>query len=472
MVLSLSASCNTANTDATSASETTKAGTSQENVTESVTEKEFPHQTEDFGGYTFRILADHQGDNELYYEDLEAESPPGEVYGDALYARKIEIEDKFNVKFVTVNHTDYSALLKKSVNTGSDEYDLFLPRLNSAYNMIPYALDLNSLQNLSFGESWWDNNSVADLSIANKLYMVTGDVFTKHYDGIQLLLFNKELLADYTLENPYLLVKSGKWTLDKMGEMSKSVNKDLNSDGKMDRYDQWGLAFQLDNASGILNGAGLKFLYKDENDIPYTMPNTERMNSAIDKFLSFYNDYTWDCLRDGGGEYMSAFFLFPNGNSLFFSAMPRYITWQLRDMEHDYGILPNPKLDENQEEYYNLLNNFHTFSIMMPKTVADPEKAAYILDAMGFYGEKIIKPAYYDVCLSRKYTRDDESSEMLDIIFNSTVYDLGFYANFGNVYSSVQNIIANGRNTYSSAYEKTEAKIQNAIDSFLAGIEE
>jgi len=445
----------------------------QSDETPAETEKVFPHEIQDFGGYTFRTLAaEEKAGNNLYYEDLEIEEANGEVYNDALYERKMKIEEQFNIKFHSINKGDISSDVKKSVNAGSDDYDLILPRFNTAYNLIPQCVDLMPLKNLSFGESWWDKNCTEDMSIAKRLYIITGDAFTKHYDGIELLVFNKKILADSGLQSPYPLVKDGKWTLEAMGEMAKAVQRDLNGDGVMDREDLWGLAFQSDIIGGVINAAGLRFIYKDNDDIPYTMPNTERMNAAIDKFLAFYNEYTWDALRDGKGAHLSAFWLFPSGNALFNGIMLHYIPWQFRDMEYDFGILPLPKLDEAQEKYYSTVNPYHSFSFMMPKSVEDPEKSAYIMDAMGFYGEKIIKPAYYDVCLTRKYTRDDESNDMLDIIFSSTIYDLGIYANFGNIYSSTESVITKGANTYVSEYEKIQAKVQAAIDKFLAGIGE
>jgi hypothetical protein len=240
----------------------------------------------------------------------------------------------------------------------------------------------------------------------------------------------------------------------------------------MDRYDQWGYALQSDMLGGMINAAGLQFMYKDDNDIPFTQANTDRMNMAIDKILSFYNGYSWDCLRDGKGANLSAFWVFPDGKALFNGIMLRYIEWQLRGVEFDFGILPFPKLDETQERYYTSTNAYHTFCYMMPKSAANPENTAYIFDALGFYGEKIIKPAYYDLCLKRKYTRDEESTEMLDIIFKSTAYDLGLYANFGNISRGVREMLEKGTNTYASTYEKAETKIVTEIEKFLAKIEE
>ncbi|MCL1858833.1 MAG: hypothetical protein FWF92_06320 [Oscillospiraceae bacterium] len=468
-------SCNSQKPESPESSQTAEeineAGTEQEQ-TASEPEKTFPREIRDLGGYNFRVLIDENEGNALFYEDLTIEQEEGEVYNDALYRRNLELIEKFNVKFSSVSKEDISKDVKNIVNSGSDDYDLILPRLFTAWNLIPYCNNLMQYENLSLKESWYDQNCVENLSIDNKLYIITGDAFMKHYDGIMLMIFNKQLLADLALSDPYSLVRDGKWTLDIMGEMSKGATMDIDGNGKMDRYDRWGYVLQSDILVGMINGAGLQFMYKDENDIPYSMPNTDKMNATIDKILSFYNDYSWDCLRDGKGEDKSAFWVFPEGRALFNGIMLHYIQWQLRGVEFDFGILPFPKFDESQERYYTSTNDFHTFCYMMPKSVSDPENTAYIFDAMGFYGEKIIKPAYYDVCLTRKYTRDEESNDMLDIIFKSTSYDLGIYANFGNIAGSMRTMMEKGTNTYASTYEKQESKITNEIVKFIDNIQE
>ena len=435
-------------------------------------ERVFPHEIQDFGGYTLRVTAsqDREG-NGLYYEDLEIEEEVGEIYNDSVFRRNILLQEQFNITFSSINVGDVSDSIRRTVNAGSDEYDLALPRLHNAWNLIPFCNDLMELQNFSFSESWHDQNCVENLSVAGRLYITTGDAFTKHYDGIMLLLFNKQIAQENALPDIYSLVSGGRWTFDAMGEMTKAVVRDLNGDGIMDRFDMWGYAQQGDIVGAVINGAGLRYMYKDENDIPYTMANTERMTATIDKFLDFFNDYSWCATRDAGNQHLSAFWVFPDGRALFNGIMLHYIRWQMRDVEHDFGIVPLPKFDEGQERYYASTNAYHTFCFMMPKTVADPEKTAYILDAMGFYGEQMIKPAYYDVSLTRKYTRDEESAEMLDIIFKSTTYDLGLFANFGNIASSVQDLILKGENTYISAYERIEERVATAIERFVTSIE-
>ena len=60
--------------------------------------------------------------------------------------------------------------------------------------------------------------------------MAIGDISTSTIGTSFAVLFNKELLGKYKLEDPYALVDSGKWTFDKLFEMTSGIYNDLNSD--------------------------------------------------------------------------------------------------------------------------------------------------------------------------------------------------------------------------------------------------
>jgi hypothetical protein len=109
---------------------------------------------------------------------------------------------------------------------------------------------------------------------------------------------------------------------------------------------------------------------------------------------------------------------------------------------------------------------------MIPITAGDIDKSSYIMDAMAYHGRQIILPAYYDVCLKRKYARDEESESMLDIIFTSTVYDIGSIFGIGGFSVAIQSNVVTGENKIASTYEqlagKIEKDLQNLIDQFEA----
>jgi len=128
---------------------------------------------------------------------------------------------------------------------------------------------------------------------------------------------------------------------------------------------------------------------------------------------------------------------------------------------------PIPKYDEIQEQYYSPVNPFSGVLLGVPKTAEDLDRTSIILEALSAESRYTLKPAYYDVALTRKYTRDDESNEMLDIIFNSRVYDIGAIYSFSGIFVNFSGMAGTENRNVVSMYEKNSARIQAAIDKLV-----
>ncbi|NLY68687.1 MAG: hypothetical protein GX067_02720, partial [Clostridiales bacterium] len=76
-------------------------------------------------------------------------------------------------------------------------------------------------------------------------------------------------------------------------------------------------------------------------------------------------------------------------------------------------------------------------------------------------------PAYYEISLKTKYARDDESQEMLDIIFASTVYDLGNIFDWGGVFSLPANLTESASTDFASRYGKLEKSIMKNMEKTI-----
>lgn len=61
------------------------------------------------------------------------------------------------------------------------------------------------------------------LSIGGKSYFAISATNLSTYDFMAVMLFNKQLITDYSLENPYTLGKEGKSTLDKFSELGAAL---------------------------------------------------------------------------------------------------------------------------------------------------------------------------------------------------------------------------------------------------------
>jgi len=136
-------------------------------------------------------------------------------------------------------------------------------------------------------------------------------------------------------------------------------------------------------------------------------------------------------------------------------------------MEANFGILPLPKFDEDQKNYYSVVNPYTGVMLGVPKSASELERVSIILEAMCAESKYTLQPAYYDIVLQRKYTRDEESSEMLDIIFNSRVYDIGSVYSFGNVFLDYIALCNKSDRNVVSYYEKKMGAMERAIDKVV-----
>jgi len=141
-----------------------------------------------------------------------------------------------------------------------------------------------------------------------------------------------------------------------------------------------------------------------------------------------------------------------------------------RNMETDFGIIPPPKRDETQKEYISNLTVMWTNSLCIPTTVSDFERTGIITGALAAESLYTVIPAYYDIQLKTKIARDEESSEMLDMIFAGRKYDLGMIYNWGGVSSKFSDAMQRNSPNIVSALEsiqdRVKSEIQKTVDAY------
>ena len=93
-----------------------------------------------------------------------------------------------------------------------------------------------------------------------------------------------------------------------------------------------------------------------------------------------------------------------------------------REMEDDFGIVPNPKYNEDQKEYYQRVRPYVAM-FAIPATIPDEEKTGAVLEYWAWLSHYTTLPAYYEITIKQKRTRDEDAIEMLDIIRTTPVYE-------------------------------------------------
>ena len=85
----------------------------------------------------------------------------------------------------------------------------------------------------------------------------------------------------------------------------------------------------------------------------------------------------------------------------------------------------------------------------VPITTNDPALTGKVLESLAYYGHKLVVPAYYDTALKERYSRDPETSVMLELIREHAVLPFEY--------------------AYSTALEWPHTMLANAILTNKAG---
>lgn len=454
-----------------------------ENTGEQQTAETVPEETRvypdlpagNFEGYTFK-MAHWIIDGWTILTDLDAEVLDGEVINDAVFARNRTIEEKYNTVLSAeyINHAELINTCRKSVQAGDNAFDVYFPRTYESTQLVSFGvlLDLNKLGFVDWDKPWWDSQAAAELSIDGRLLMMESDITLMDKGATACIYYNKNVAGKYSIESLYDLVYNNKWTLDKMAELAKSVVSDANGDGKMTDADNWGIVSYDDWTYIILHGSGGRYASKDEDDLPVIAFNNERTIGVAEKIVEMMYDssyflHTNNFTTPGTTEITML------GNDQYLFYVERITkTEEMRAIESDFGILPVPKFNESQEKYGHSVS-IHTSGIMtVPKTVEDTERTGFILEALAAESRYVLIPAYYDIVLKDKYSRDEESVDMLDIIFANRVYDLGEFYQFGQFNEEFLRMYSNRKTDVMSLFAGKEKAMQSAIDKLIKTIQE
>ncbi|MFA6948260.1 MAG: ABC transporter substrate-binding protein [Eubacteriales bacterium] len=454
--------------------QTTASTTAADTLSETTAEQGPDLPDKDFGGKTVMFLTEKHNGYEWYTSrEIYAAEQTGELFNDTVYNRNMAIEEKYNLKIEQANIENASNAAKKSLTAGDTEYDVVMSYINSTLTLAQQGLlmDLNSVPYLELERSWWDQRANENLTINGKLFITTGDISILDNECTMVMFFNKDIIKNYSLDNPYELVNSGKWTLDTLSELSLGVTSDLNGDGKLTNDDMWGLSCAGNAPISFYFSAGNRIAQNNADGELELCMNNERTSAAVEKIMTLCLDPNVLSNHTGHSDFDYACEAF-NAGRILFTTFALVDINGLRDAQFEFGILPYPKYDENQESYNNLISSGLVSSTSVPYNCKDTEIVGLLLEALAYSSVDTLTVAYYDNALKTRYIRDDESADMLDIIFATRVYDLGFIFDWGGAGSLITNMFSQKKNEFASSYakiaDKAAAKMQETIDAFDA----
>lgn len=424
-----------------------------------------------FAGYTFNILLSGNWD----FDDFTAEAENGEPVNDAVFRKNLAVRERFGIEIGILPYQEDAAggnkAFRNSVSAGDNAFDAAMIGSYQVTGLTTDACltDLGSMPYIDLSKPWWDQKANEDLTMKGMMFYTTGDITTLLNDCTYCLLFNKKLIADYNMQDPYRMVNDSSWTLDNLSAMIRQVSADIDGNGRYDQADLYGLIAWDDSMLGIITGTGEKFAtLNGDSELELTL-NNGRVISVMEKYIGLVFDETVTYHILAGDD--RSVEIFSNDRGLFYTRYLRAASW-FRDMETDFGILPYPKLEETQDRYYANVHAYGSSFVCVPVTCPDTERTGIILEAFASESYYTLRPAYYETTLVGKYIRDDESVAMLDIILANRVYDLGLYYQLGTYNERMMDLLRQRKGDFVSVYAKHESSALSQVEEINAAFAE
>ena len=463
------AACSAAETDGgaqTSATAGTISGEngSDETGSETLPKTELPQK--DFEGDTFRVFINWSSD--YFTNGFDADEITGEPVNDVIYNRDATLEKQYDVDIVGEKNTDLNALTK-TVLADDDSYSACFALFGmSTLISNEMLLDFSQVPYADMSKPWWDSYINEVYTVAGRRYIVSSDMDVTTIYHARVLFFNKQLQSDLQLENPYALVNDGAWTIDTFYGMCKAASSDLNGDGEMTFDDQWGYAVQTGITINMYYALGLDFIAKDESGIPYLSVGDEKSVTALQKLATVFADkdavmFDSNYAKINPKTHEVIQQVFSENRALFLAEIVQ-LAERMRAAEIDFGILPQPKYDENQSRYYCFVE---CGSLGVPKNNDKLEMTGILMEEIAYYNYAYLRPEIYETCLKSKYTRDEESKGMLDIIFANRMVSLENVFRWG-IQDAMQTQMNSGKEDFASAIERSRKSVESKMDQTIA----
>lgn len=379
---------------------------------------------EDNGGRTFTLLT-----TETQQYEYDAEEMNGDVVNDAVYGRNMAVEELLGIDFEFIykpgdwaNRKTYCQIIQNSIMAADGAFDIVSGMISCVQPIASTDLFMNvyDIPEIDLNNPWWVSELQDGLTIQGKLIGFIGDMSLSMYKGLSVIYANLDLLEDRGMEDPYALVLNNEWTLDKMIEVASGTGQDLNGDGKYTLGDDvygmviYEVAYRSMQASLDIQAVGL-----DEEGVPTINPLGDKMATAVDKLTAFLKSADVLCENQSTEERSIVNGYFAADKVLYYMTKLESLD-DLRDMESDFAILPYPKYDADQSKYLTLIATA-TQMTYVPTTTNDAALTGKVCEALSYYSYKDVVPAYYDVALKNKYSRDENTQKMLDIIRSGAV---------------------------------------------------
>ena len=411
--------------------------------------------------------------------ELTSDGSTGDIVEKAVNKRNNSVQERLNVKLNYIKGEIpaevFSPTVRDEIMSGSKDYDLILgPQCTTSIVAAGGAFrDLKDAKYLEFTQPYWNDMYNQALSVNDKRYMVSGDITLTTTGWSSCMFFDLEQYGNIIgdVDEFYQFIDEGNWTIDALADKCRICYLDLNGNGLRDISDRYGMGMDA-GSSGIDQfcfASGVHYSQRDEKGTPYLDMKNEKILKFVDKFqnLTYNNEGVFVLVpdnRESAADEMTYVF---EGSRLH-SAVEK------RDQEEDFGIIPMPKLDENEEKYHSWISDNNVI-YAMPITEDEDrvDMVSAVMEAMASETYRQVLPEYFQRALKQKYSRDSWSGKMLDHIHDGVTTDFVAVYNLSlNGSGGIMRVIIGGNQPYISFWDSTSAVVEGKLKELLKTFDE
>lgn len=424
-----------------------------------------------FDGDTVNVF--HWGSSFVTWE-LTSDGSSGDIVEKAVNKRNNIVEERLGLKINYIKGEVpaevFMPVVRDEIMSGSQDYDVICGVQTTATAVAAAGAfrDLQNAKYIDYEKPYWNDMYNQALSVNEKRFMIGGDISLTTTGWSSCMFFNLERFGNYLgdVDEFYQFVDDGKWTIDALSEKCRQCYLDLNGNGVRDISDMYGMGINGRNSctDQYAFSSGIYYSQRDENGIPYLDMKNDKVLKFVDKFLNFtYNNEGVFAFTDANQQ------LAEDPMTTVFEGGTLQGAVEKRAQEADFGIIPMPKLDENEETYHSWISDC-TVIYAVPITEQDEkmDKVGAFLECMASETYRVCLPEYYERALKQKYVRDSWSAKMLDFVHDGATTDfVAVYHVMLNGMGEVMRVIIGYNQPYISYYDSkadaTQAKLEELL---------
>lgn len=433
-------------------------------------------------GVTINML--RWSDSTMHEFGNDAEELNGDGIDAAIFARENTLERRLGLTIAYIEEpgdSDHMTTFIKKAEAdykADHDFDIYAGYSRTAPQMTlsGYTTDLLATEYIDVEKPWWPSALVTECMFGSKLFFCSGDISTNMLWMMIGTFYNKNLYKDLQFEKtPEQMVKDNEWTFEQMITMTNDIYQDLDQDGKKGDADSYGAVIFETNIDAFQTAAGITSIVRGNDGSINVNPEWtgERCATACEltgKWLEARGVY-----HTNSTKIRNVFFeqraLFITDRAFIVAGKDNAATGKI---EFDYGIVPQPKLNAEQDGFLtNLGHPFTMYAISSASSKIDACSA--VLECYASESYRSVTPEVFESAMKLKYATGSEAAQIYDILRSTVSFDLGrlmptqFSNHTANLFRKTALATPSG---YMTAYKGAKTIVETGLANLIKSIDE